>query len=353
MTFTRHAVLVVPGRFDTRTGGYEYDRRIVEGVGALGWRVLVRELDGSFPRPTAAARRNAARVLAELPRDRIVVIDGLALGALPEELAKETARLRLIALVHHPLALETGLDQQTARELRDSERRALSAVRRVIVTSRATAAALTGYGVETGEMSVVEPGTDPSPLARGSPDGPVQMLCVGTLIPRKGHELLIRALARIDGRDWRLSCVGSATRDPVTSRGLRELLRTCALEAQITLEGEGDAAALARQYDRADLFVLPTLYEGYGMAVAEAIAHGLPVISTTTGAIADIVPGDGGVLVEPGDMSALTAALSAVLGSAPLRTRLAAGARRRRGSLPTWDTAAAKMAAVLEMVADG
>lgn len=353
MPLSRRAVLIVPGSFDTRTGGYEYDRRMVEGVRALGWQMIVRELDASFPRPTSAARQHAVGVLAGLPDGSTVLVDGLALGALPQEAANEADRLRLVALVHHPLALETGLEPQTAGELQASERRALAAVRHVVVTSGATATALRDYGVDAAKISVVEPGTDPSPLARGSQGGPAQMLCVGTLVPRKGHDVLIRALAGIEPRDWRLSCVGSAERDPETSRRLRELLRACALDAHVTLEGEADAAAMARHYDRADLFVLPTLYEGYGMAVAEAIAHGLPVVSSRTGAIPDIVPDEAGVLVAPGDMRALAAALDAVLGSPERRMRLAAGARRRRGSLPTWETAAANMAAVLEKVADG
>lgn len=352
----RRAVLIVPGRLDTRTGGYEYDRRIVEGLNARAHArasITVRELDGSFPRPTAAARQHASRVLADLPDDSTVVIDGLALGVLPQEVAREAARLRVVALIHHPLALETGLDEPTARELEASERHALAAVRHIVVTSRATAQTLGACGVSAEKISVVEPGTDPAPLARGSQGDVVQMLCVGTLIPRKGHDLLFRALAQIEQRSWRLSCVGSVDRDPVTTERLRELLRACALEGHVTLEGEADVAALTRHYDRADLFVLPTRYEGHGMAVSEAVAHGLPVISTRTGAIAEIVSDDAGVLVPPGDIRALAAALSAVLGSAPLRTRLAEGARRSRRTLPTWDAAAVKMAAVLDMVSGG
>ncbi|PYR00602.1 MAG: hypothetical protein DMF96_02960 [Acidobacteria bacterium] len=408
-------VVLVPGDLETRTGGYGYDRRIIAGLRGRGWSVDVQRLDDSFPWPTATARRHAARVLAAIPDGTTVLVDGLALGSLPEEVAREAARLEIVALVHHPLAAETGLDPHVAAELEDSERLALAAVRFVVTTSPATAAALAGYGVESDRVAVVEPGTDPAPLARGSqrtsptlPDTPcpepsainhqpleshqpsaishqpceVSLLCVATLIPRKGHDLLFRALASIPHRNWRLICAGSTERDPATVERLRAQLEADGIDDHVELVGDLDAARLAVQYDRADVFVLPTLHEGYGMAVAEALARGLPVVSTATGAIKELVgihddgghantggvpsqpdrpantgsarlqPGrPAGVVVPPGDLNALTAALSRVLGDARLREQLAEGAQQARDKLPTWDDAVAAMERVLERVA--
>ena len=345
----RSLVLVVPGRLPTRTGGYEYDRRIVDGLRDDGWWVDVRELTGSYPTPTPGERDQAARVLGNLPPRSIVVVDGLALGALPAEIERAASRLRLVALVHHPLAFETGLPDSLQRDLEASERRALAFARRVIVTSHATAAALAAYAVPADRIHVVEPGTDPAPQARGSGGADVQLLCVATLIARKGHDLLLQALAAAPERNWRLRCVGS-DRDSAVSRRLRDLVRQLNLAERVTFEGEADAAAVGRHYDAADVFVLPTWYEGYGMAVAEALARGLPIVSTRTGAIPEIVPDHAGLLVPPGDVSALTAALSSVLGDASLRRRLAEGARLARARLPTWPMAAAKMGTILEMV---
>jgi glycosyltransferase involved in cell wall biosynthesis len=403
--------VVIPGDLATRTGGYGYDRRIIAGLRARGWAVDVLGLDDSFPAPTPAARAQAARVLAAIPDAALVLVDGLALGALPDEVEREAGRLRIVALVHHPLAAETGIDPALAAVLEISERRALAAARSVIVSSRATAATLAGYGVTADRVAVVEPGSDPAPIARGSggagplaaeavrpamaalkgfatsdhqpsaiahepsaippsiagPSGElrrgspqrdardggshqpsdVALLCVATLTPRKGYELLVRALAAIPHRNWRLTCAGSLDRDAPTVARVRELIRDSGLEDRVSLAGDMDAAALAVEYDRADLFVLPTLYEGYGMAVAEALARGLPVVSTATGAIEDLVR-DGGIVVPPGDLAAFTAALSGVIGDARLRARLAEGARRVRERLPTWDTAAASMAQALE-----
>jgi glycosyltransferase involved in cell wall biosynthesis len=351
---------VVPGDLETRTGGYEYDRRIVAGLRARGWTVGVVRLDERFPQPTPAIRAEAARALAAVPDGAIVVIDGLALGALPDEIASHAARLTIVALVHHPLAAETGLEPPVADALRESERRALSYTRAVVVTSRRTAAALEAYGVDRDRIAVVEPGTDPAPLARGSQStipspitnhqstiSTLALLCVATLTPRKGHDLLLRALASLPARNWRLTCAGSLDRDPPTASRVHALVRALDLEGRVTLAGDLNAERLAIEYDRSDLFVLPTLYEGYGMAVAEALARGLPIVSTATGAIPDIVGDDAGIVVPPGDAGAFSDALARVVGDGVLRERFSAGARRAREGLPTWDAAAAAMACVL------
>jgi glycosyltransferase involved in cell wall biosynthesis len=358
--------VVIPGDLSTRTGGYGYDRRIIAGLRECGWQVDVHRLDDSFPAPTPAARADAARELAAIPDGSAVLVDGLALGALPEEVERESARLKIVALVHHPLAAETGIDPGLATALQISERRALAAVCSVIVTSGATAARLADYGVAATRIIIVEPGTDPAPLARGSAraDQPsvmpyqpsairpqpstVALLCVATLIPRKGYELLLSALAEVPHRNWRLTCAGSLDRDPPTVTRVRAQLQEHGLADRVSLVGDLDAAALATQYDRADVFVLSTLYEGYGMAVAEALARGLPVVSTATGAIRDLVGDEAGIVVRPGDRPNLIDALSRVIGDADLRARLAEGAGRVRARLPTWNASTAAIAQAFE-----
>ena len=351
----RALTVVIPGDLETRTGGYGYDRRIIAGLRERGWSVDVLSLEAGFPFPTAAARDHAARSLAAIAGGATVLVDGLALGVLPDEIARERERLRVIALVHHPLAAETGLDPGVAAALEDSERRALAAVRFVVVTGHGTAAGLAQYGVAPERIAVVEPGTDPAPLARGSRQLiatsaeplEVALLCVATLTPRKGHDVLFRALASIRHLPWRLTCAGGLDRDPATAGRLRAQLDTDGLSDRVALVGDLDAGQLAVHYDRADLFVLATRYEGYGMAVAEALARGLPVISTATGGIPGLVSDEAGVVVAPGDQAAFTAALGRAVGDPVLRQQLAEGARRVRGRLPTWDDAAAAMEYVL------
>jgi glycosyltransferase involved in cell wall biosynthesis len=270
---------------------------------------------------------------------------------MPAEVEREARRLRIVALIHLPLAAEIGLSQEMAARREASERRAIAAASLVIVTGRATAAALTRYGVAPDLITIVEPGTDRGPLARGSQEGPVQLLCVATLNPGKGHEILFHALAAVGHRNWRLTCAGSLDRHPETVQRLRASLRALGLEDCVQLAGDLDAATLARCYHDADFFVLATLHETYGMAVAEALGRGLPVVSTSTGAIPELVGRDAGLTVPAGDTAALAAALSRMLDDPHLRARLAEGARRVRDRLPTWEHAAGQAAEALERVA--
>ncbi|MBL8258754.1 MAG: glycosyltransferase family 4 protein [Candidatus Competibacteraceae bacterium] len=322
----------------------------MRGLAALDWRVHYHRLDASFPAPGAAALQHAADTLAALPDDALAVIDGLALGAMPEAVAPHRERLRLIGLVHHPLALETGLDSTQQARLYASEREALSAARKIVVTSPNTARALSDYAVAAERCVVVLPGVDPAPLATGSGTGEPILLCAASLTPRKGHAVLFRALARLRSLPWRLHCAGSTALDPVTASQLKASLDALSLAERITLLGELDAGALAACYLEADLFVLPSFYEGYGMVLAEALAHGLPIVSTTAGAIPDTVPADAGLLVPPGDEAALAETLARVLTDAGLRQRLAAGARAARQTLPDWPGACAQFAAALDAV---
>ena len=243
-----------------------------------------------------------------------------------------------------------AISKADARRLWRSERETLQHVRHVVVTSPATASLLTReYAVNAGRVTCIEPGTDRAPASRGSGRS---LLSVGTLTPRKGHVALVRALARLKHLDWHLTCVGSLTRDPKTVRRVRAAIRKAGLEGRVSLAGEtASRARLARHYADADIFVLPTAYEGYGMAVAEAIASGLPVVSTPTGAIRQLVGKDAGILVPPGNVAALARAVERMLVDANARRKFRAGALRRRRRLQTWPKAAREMAAVVRKVA--
>jgi glycosyltransferase involved in cell wall biosynthesis len=346
----KSAVLVVPGSLDARTGGYIYDRRIVDGLRTRGWEVGVRQLDESFPRPTAAAMQQAEDVFAGLPHGIVALVDSLACGAIPEIMERHRSRLRIVALVHLPLAADVGIDDETAARLAVRERQALASAARIVVTGKATLQLLAGYDLPFSRVVVVEPGTDPAPVARGSSGSPLMLLSVATLNPGKGHADLLTALAAVPSRHWHLTCAGSVTRHPPTVEQIRAMIRDLRLDGQVSLAGELEASALEECYDRSDVFVLATLRETFGMAVAEALAHGLPIVSTRTGAIPDLVGTAAGLLVAPGDVQALTDALSRVIGDADLRARLAAGARAVRPMLPTWDETITRMAITLESI---
>lgn len=366
----RSCHFLIPGDWRQATGGYRYDRRIVRELRGAGWQVEVTQLGDGFPRPDAAAREDAARRIAALPDGAIVVADGLAFGALPDVAQRHAARLRWVALVHHPLHLETGLDAAARAGLLAQERLALRAARRICVTSAATARDLAALEVPSGRITVVEPGTDRPPATAQRPrfaGAPLRLLCVATLTPRKGHAVLLQALAALAARElrrpphapqpsamalpvplWELHCVGDARRDPSTAQALRALADRLGIGGRVHWHGELDEGALAVQWAAADLFVLASFHEGYGMAVAEALAHGLPVVCTQTVALAHTLAPAAGVVVPAGDAAALGEALASLLGDAEARAACVAAARRAADELPTWTQAGQRFAAMLE-----
>ena len=343
---THRLDFIVPGDPAQRTGGYLYDAHIVTELRRLGWTVAVHGLPGRFPEADATARDALERTLATLPSGRLVVVDGLALGGLPEVAIRHGCRLRLVALVHHPLADERGLSLARRHCLLASERAALAAVGRVITTSPWTARRLADFGLQPSRVSTVEPGVTPLALARADGEPP-RLLCVGTVSPRKGQDLLVRALACLRDTPWHCDSIGSSTRDPDFAGAVAGLIHEAGLDDRIQFHGECDDARLRAAYAGADLFVLPSHYEGYGMVVTEAIAAGLPVLTTTGGALSETLPPGAGIAVPPDDVDALTEALAALIGDRARRHALREGARKARAALRDWPQAGAEFAAAL------
>ncbi len=338
-------VLLVPGDLHTPTGGYGYDRRMAQGLRAMGWAVSVLCIDGDWPWPGEATRAEARERIAALPDGACVVADGLAFGVLGEVVALHAQRLRWVALVHHPLHLETGLDAARAQALRTSEAKALALVHRVIVTSPATVADVLALGVPRERVAVVEPGTDAvAPVPPPHKGAGVQLLCVATLVPRKDHELLLRVLATLTALDWTLHCVGSPTRDPALAQRLQASTASGPLAGRVHWHGELADTALQARYAAADAFVLASRHEGFGMVINEALVHGLPIVASRAGALAQTVPPAAGLLVPLGDEAAWRAALSTVISDSALRARLADGARAAAARLPSWADQAARFA---------
>jgi glycosyltransferase involved in cell wall biosynthesis len=343
----------VPGDLATPTGGYAYDRRMIAELGDLGWQIDLLDLGDGFPAPDDATRAAARTRLLSVPAGRIVVIDGLALGVLPEAATELAGRNPLLALVHHPLALESGLTAERVESLRRSERSALASVCGVIVTSPATARLVVfDYGVPAERVTVARPGNDRVPPTRHQParrdDGGVQLLSVGTVIPRKGFDVLVAALAELTDLPWRLTIAGDLTRDRNAAAQLERDVARRGLRQRIDILGAVSSARLAALYAAADLFVLASYFEGYGMAYAEAVALGLPVIGSNAGAIPDTVPTDASVLVPPGDVAAFAQALRDVIANSDLRQRLARAARAAAPQFPTWRQSAEIFAGALE-----
>lgn len=340
---------VVPGPLDQRTGGYRYDAHMVRGLRERGREVRVHELPGSFPGPDPGAAEALTAALAAVEDGGTAVVDGLAGGAHPEALEAAREDIRLVALVHHPLADETGLDPECADLLRKLEARALAACRGVVTTSPFTRTRLGGWGVPAHRIRAVVPGTERARPATGpGPGRAPRLLCVGSLVPRKGQDVLVAALEELGDLPWRCSLVGSAERDPDFARSLRDRVAGAGLADRVEIPGEVSDEELERRFHRASVFVLPSRTEGYGMALTEALARGLPVVGTTGGAVPETVPAAAGILVSPGEVGALREALRTLLEDSDRREALAAGARAHAASLPVWPEAVAAFARALE-----
>jgi glycosyltransferase involved in cell wall biosynthesis len=290
-----------------------------------------RPVFGAWPTPDPAARIALEGELAALPDGARVLLDGLVASTAPEVLTPMARRLRLAVLVHLPLHDE-------------AEREALSAVAAVVTPSQwARQRLLESYPLPPERVHVAVPGVDPAPLATPTPSGE-RLLCVAAVAPHKGHDILLAALAELEDRDWRCVCVGTLERDPGFVRALPP--------SRVEFVGPLTGSDLDARYDDADLLVLPSRGETYGMVVTEALARGTPVLVSNVDGLPEAVgwSPDGvrpGLLVPPEDPTALAAALSRWLADAPLRARLRAAARGRRSTLAGWSETAGRVSQVL------
>lgn len=336
----------IPGDLATPTGGYAYARRLIRELPGHGIELSPLALPDGFPFPDTVALERTGAALAALPPDGPVLVDGLALGVLPAELIARVAA-PVIALCHHPLALEAGIGTAAALRLEASERAALAAACHVITTSNATAAILTSeFGVAAGRITVARPGTDPAPRATGSNGPGCCIIAVGSLTPRKGHERLVRALAAHAALDWRLRIVGPA-RDARVAAELRAIVAESGLGDRVELTGPLARGEMVAAYQTADLFALASGFEGFGMAFAEAMAHGLPVVGLRSGAIEEAT-GGAARLVAP---SALSATLAVLIADAAERRALAERCWTAAQTFLRWPETAAIVAEVLRRVA--
>lgn len=344
------AALAFAGDLDTPTGGYGYDRQLIARLPDHGVTALPLGLGDGFPFPNPARAAAALDRLAATAPGTVLLVDGLALGALPAEGLARLGR-PLVGLVHHPLALEGDLAPEMAAALEAGERAALSTCAAVIAVSPETRRVLVSrYAVPPRAITLALPGT--APAERSAADGdPPRLLAVGSLTPRKGHGVLLDALETLGDLDWRLAIAGPA-HDAATAAMLERRVAGRA-DGRIRLAGPLDAARLDGLYAASDVLVHPAFYEGYGMVLAEALRRGLPIVCTTGGAAGETVPDAAGLKVPPGDAPALAAALRRVIGDPALRRRLADGAFTAGQRLPTWDETARIVAGVLAGVEAG
>jgi len=344
-------VFAVPGDINSLTGGTIYDRRVLALLPSQGIDATLCVLPASFPFPSAADLAQTQSLLARAGPDAILLVDGLAWGALPPDLATSLGP-GVVALCHHPLGLEAGLSAEQSARFIANEKQTLAAANHVIVTSAATAATLRrDFAVASERITVAEPGIDAAPRAQGS-EGAPHLLTIGSIIPRKGYDVLIDALAGLKDHDWRLTIVGSPKRAPETAQALVQQIAKAGLDERVSFAGELADDALEAAYGGADIFVMASHYEGYGMALAEAMAHGLPIVTTTGGAVADTVPDGAGLKVPPGKATALADALRTAIVDRQRRNEIAEASWQAGQKLRRWEETTGIIAGVLRRVAE-
>lgn len=341
----------VPGDIKTQSGGYSYDRRLMLELKRAGRNVTHIELGASYPNPTTADADSAAQALGDLPAGSVVIIDGLALGAMDTEVVAGM-RSQLVALVHHPLALEGGLDPARRAFLLQTERANLRFAKRVIVPSRHTAQLLVSdYAVPAEIITVARPGIE-KPLGGASPVEPPLILSVGIQLPRKGHDVLLRAFANIAHLPWQAVIAGPAM-DDTYSASLQKLTAELGLTKRVSFAGQVSAEELAGLYGSASIFALATRFEGYGMVFGEAMVHGLPIVSCDVGAVSETVSESAALLVPPDSPAAFAAALAKLLEDHQLRAQLSRAALAAGEKLISWGESARLVGEMLDSLHSG
>lgn len=348
--------VVVPDGIDDParpSGGNTYDRRVCDGLTALGWSIHEHPVEGDWPHPDRPALAALDGVVRGIPDGALVLLDGLVASTAPDVLVPHARRLRLVALVHMPLGHRPGAG--AVDDVRDRERAVLAAGAAVITTSAWARRRLTElYAVAADHVHVAEPGVDPADLVPGTAAGSA-LLCVAAVTADKGHDVLVDALAATADLSWRCVCVGSLDRDPALVDELQRRRQEVGLEERVCFTGPRTGADLDHTYAAADLVLLASRAETYGMVVTEALARGLPVLAADVGGLTEAL-GHGancnrpGLLVPPDDAPAFAAALRAWLSDAELRARLRRAARERRQSLRPWSATATDIAGVLGRV---
>lgn len=319
------------------TGGWVYNTRVMQELAALGWEVQPLDLPAGFPRPDNQARSQSSKLLAVLPDGALVMADQICLTPLVNMVAREAGRLRLVMLFHHPIAQESGLPIKQRLVFREKERRALASCRVVVATSPSTARTLVAdYEVDEGRIVVAPPGIERFERSAAKSSDVPRILSVGAVIERKGYHRLVEALAVLRDVPWTLDIVGDLDRAPAYVERLRERIGAAGLDGRIVLRGGLDAADLEACWRSSDIYASASLHEGYGMAIAEAIARGLPTVTTPAGAVGDWLDPDAAIIVANATPDALHAALTRVLADPALRAKLESAALRQASRFPTW-----------------
>ena len=335
------------------TGGNVYNRALIAELRTLGIDVRLQKLAGPWPDGDASTHLALARALRSTPA---CLVDGIVACGSPDVVVAAVEPGHSVTIVVHlPLSDEFGIGPARRQRYAMLESRAVHAASGVLCSSRWAATELRGrYG--RGDVGVAVPGVTPAAAARGSQDsGPPRLVSLASLTPTKDQLTLIRALAQLADLPWTADLIGSDRADPDYAAQVRTEIAAAGLAERITVRGILVGEALDQKWDVADLLVLPSRVETYGLVVTEALARGIPaVVSVGTGAVEALQEGattdsaeTPGAAVAAADPEGLAAVLRSWLTEPALRRSWRQAALARRDTLPRWQQTAEAVVAYL------
>ena len=344
-------ILAFPGQLTTKTGGYYYLSRILQELPKFGWTGTPLSLGNGFPTPSLEVLANAEKLIRSSLSNIPILADCLAWGTMNQCAQQLSGSHKIIPLVHHPLCLETGLSKAESKNLFNKEKLVLSVSQKIVTTSPDTSDCLQElFLVPKSKITIAVPGTDSANLAKGRYDNKIGLISVGSVTPRKGYDRLISSLKLLEHLSWHLDIVGDLTLDSKYANSIIKQIKQLNLNHKITVHGALSKADLDKLYFQSDIFVLATLYEGYGMAFTEAMIRGIPIVTTGEGAVISTVSKEAGFVVGTTDLPQFTSTLSTLITNSSLREKYQIGAIKTGKKLPSWNDTAEKIGTVLDSI---
>lgn len=304
---------LIPGDINTLTGGYVYDKIIIEGLEKLGYSVTVHQLSNDFPFPSKENLKKCEVVVKNIPTDNPVFIDSLAFGPMHKILLLNRGKNPVIPIMHLPLPKNPNFSKAEQDQFILPEQNALKLAVKIIAVSGFTKQIIMDYGIEASKIEIITPGFSYLPRKASFPDFPEKILCVGSYLPGKGQLLLVKALAKIRHLKWTLTMCGIQDFDPHYFKKIQSEIETEKLGSRIFVNPPVSGESLSKAYLEADLFILPSYFENFSMALNDALYCGIPVITTDGGGIPFSVPHNMSVIVPKGNENELKQAIEKVL----------------------------------------
>jgi glycosyltransferase involved in cell wall biosynthesis len=327
---------LITGNLHSLTGGYLYNTHMINGLKEKGYTVNVLATDWQW-KDIDELEKICRYNLEKLPHGTCIVVDSLILASLHQIIQEFRKRLIFLGLIHLPSSYDilSGVQGELARE----ELIALDHVRQVIVTGRFTFDLLCHAGLNPVKIRIVEPGTDLFPRKKRYKAVPSELLCISNYSSLKAQDMMIRALYRLADRDWTLHLYGSMDRDREYTASVRSLIQQLKMEHRIYMHGIVERDEISGVFLNADLFLLPSLFESYGMVLTESLAHGIPVVTTLAGNLPCTVPAGMGLLIEPGNEEQLAEAICSLFDDPKKYSNLCAAASQYFRQVRSWEKA--------------